>query len=239
MQHDLFHVYTVDQHILMVVRNLRRFTMREHAHEYPFCSQLMANFAQPWLLYIAALFHDIAKGRGGDHSKLGMDDARRFCRDHALSDAGHRAGGVPGRAAPDDVARGAEAGHVRSRRDQRLSPRMVKDERHLTALYLLTVADIRGTSPKVWNAWKGQAARRPVPDDAARARRRGAIGRPRAEEPPGRGAGDAAAVRPAGACARRAVAAARRRLLPAPRRIRHRLADAHAVQPARQPTRRW
>ena len=75
MQHDLFHVYTVDQHILMVVRNMRRFTMTEHAHEYPFCSQLMANFAQPWLLYVGALFHDIAKGRGGDHSKLGTVDA--------------------------------------------------------------------------------------------------------------------------------------------------------------------
>jgi [protein-PII] uridylyltransferase len=63
MQHDLFHIYTVDQHILMVVRNLRRFTMAEHAHEYPFCSQLMADWDRPWLLYIAALFHDIAKGR--------------------------------------------------------------------------------------------------------------------------------------------------------------------------------
>lgn len=80
MQHDLFHVYTVDQHILMVVRNLRRFAMDEHAHEYPFCSQLMASFDKPWLLYLAALFHDIAKGRGGDHSVLGKTDARRFCR---------------------------------------------------------------------------------------------------------------------------------------------------------------
>jgi [protein-PII] uridylyltransferase len=67
MQHDLFHVYTVDQHIMMVVRNMRCFTMSEHAHEYPFCSQLIANFRDPWLLYVAALFHDIAKGRGGDH----------------------------------------------------------------------------------------------------------------------------------------------------------------------------
>ncbi|HEY0062970.1 MAG TPA: [protein-PII] uridylyltransferase, partial [Telluria sp.] len=84
MQHDLFHVYTVDQHIMMVVRNMRRFTMTEHAHEYPFCSQLIANFRKNWLLYIAALFHDIAKGRGGDHSKLGTVDAAQFCEDHAL-----------------------------------------------------------------------------------------------------------------------------------------------------------
>jgi [protein-PII] uridylyltransferase len=83
MQHDLFHVYTVDQHILMVVRNMRRFTMSEHA-EYPFCSQLMAA-SQPWVLYVAALFHDIAKGRGGDHSKLGMADARAFCEQHGIS----------------------------------------------------------------------------------------------------------------------------------------------------------
>jgi [protein-PII] uridylyltransferase len=71
MQHDLFHVYTVDQHILQVMRNLRRFAMPEFAHEYPFCSRLMTGFEKRWLLYIAALFHDIAKGRGGDHSQLG------------------------------------------------------------------------------------------------------------------------------------------------------------------------
>src|SRR4030095_6023488 len=82
MQHDLFHVYTVDQHILQALRNLRRFTLSEHAHEYPLCSQLMADFDKPWLLYIAALFHDIAKGRGGDHSELGARDARRFCCEH-------------------------------------------------------------------------------------------------------------------------------------------------------------
>ncbi|MET0320267.1 MAG: [protein-PII] uridylyltransferase, partial [Duganella sp.] len=86
MQHDLFHVYTVDQHIMMVVRNLRRFTMPEHAHEYPFCSQLIADFHDRWLLYVAALFHDIAKGRGGDHSKLGMIDAEQFCRQHGISE---------------------------------------------------------------------------------------------------------------------------------------------------------
>ena len=155
MQHDLFHVYTVDQHILMVVRNVRRFTMTEHAHEYPFCSQLMANFAQPWLLYIAALFHDIAKGRGGDHSKLGMGDARRFCRDHSLS--------------KEDtelvvflVEHHLSMSHVAQKQDLsdpeviRNFATLVKNERHLTALYLLTVADIRGTSPKVWNAWKGK-----------------------------------------------------------------------------------
>ncbi len=84
MQHDLFHVYTVDQHILMVLRNVRRFFIPEHTHEYPFCSQLAATFDKPWLLYIAALFHDVAKGRGGDHSDLGAVEVRRFCRDHRI-----------------------------------------------------------------------------------------------------------------------------------------------------------
>jgi [protein-PII] uridylyltransferase len=84
MQHDLFHVYTVDQHILMVLRNVRRFFMAEHAHEYPFCSQLAAGWDKPWILFAAALFHDIAKGRGGDHSQLGRGEVRKFARDHNL-----------------------------------------------------------------------------------------------------------------------------------------------------------
>jgi [protein-PII] uridylyltransferase len=155
MQHDLFHVYTVDQHTLMVVRNVRRFTMTEHAHEYPFCSQLMANFSQPWVLYIAALFHDIAKGRGGDHSKLGMADARQFCERHGISKEN-----------TELVVFLVEHHLTMSQfaQKQDLSDpdvilqftKLIKDERHLTALYLLTVADIRGTSPKVWNAWKGK-----------------------------------------------------------------------------------
>jgi len=155
MQHDLFHAYTVDQHILMVVRNLRRFTMPEHAHEYPFCSQLMANFNQPWVLYIAALFHDIAKGRGGDHSLLGMADAKKFCYDHGLSKANTEL-------IIFLVEKHLTMSHVAQKQDlsdpdvvQNFA-NVVKDERHLTALYLLTVSDIRGTSPKVWNAWKGK-----------------------------------------------------------------------------------
>jgi [protein-PII] uridylyltransferase len=155
MQHDLFHVYTVDQHILMVVRNVRRFTMSEHAHEYPFCSQLMADFAQPWLLYIAALFHDIAKGRGGDHSKLGMKDAEKFCIDHGLStdDTELVVFLVENHLTMSQVAQKQDLSNPEVIQD---FATLVKDERHLTALYLLTVADIRGTSPKVWNAWKGK-----------------------------------------------------------------------------------
>ncbi len=155
MQHDLFHVYTVDQHILMVVRNVRRFAIPEHSHEYPFCSQLIANFHKPWLIYIAALFHDIAKGRGGDHSVLGKADARRFCRDHGLSkdDTDFIVFLVEQHLLMSQVAQKQDLSDpdvVRAFVDT------VKDERRLTALYLLTVADIRGTSPKVWNAWKGK-----------------------------------------------------------------------------------
>jgi [protein-PII] uridylyltransferase len=155
MQHDLFHVYTVDQHILMVLRNVRRFFMAEHAHEYPFCSQLAAGWDKPWILYVAALFHDIAKGRGGDHSELGAHDVRRFCRQHAI-----------GREDAEIIAFVVQEHLSMSRIAQKSDlsdpdviaafAKRVGNERRLTALYLLTVADIRGTSPKVWNAWKGK-----------------------------------------------------------------------------------
>ena len=155
MQHDLFHVYTVDQHILMVVRNLRRFTMDEHAHEYPFCSQLMAGYDKPWLLYVAALFHDIAKGRGGDHSELGAIDARRFCKQHGMTDEDTQlvAFLVENHLTMSSVAQKQDLSDPAV--IERFA-RQVGTEERLTTLYLLTVADIRGTSPKVWNAWKGK-----------------------------------------------------------------------------------
>ena len=155
MQHDLFHVYTVDQHILMVLRNVRRFFIPEHAHEYPFCSQLAATFDRPWLLYVAALFHDVAKGRGGDHSTLGEREVRRFCRDHGIT-------GEDARLVEFLVLHHLTMSRIAQKED--LSDpdviaefaRSIGSERRLTALYLLTIADIRGTSPKVWNAWKGK-----------------------------------------------------------------------------------
>ncbi|MEA5097286.1 MAG: [protein-PII] uridylyltransferase [Burkholderiaceae bacterium] len=155
MQHDLFHIYTVDQHILTVVHNVRRFALPEHAHEFPFCSQLMANFSRPWLLYIAALLHDIAKGRGGDHSQLGMEDARQFCRQHRLNDddAGLVVFLVGQHLTMSHVAQKKDLSDTGTIRDFAV---LVGNERRLTALYLLTVADIRATSPQVWNAWKGK-----------------------------------------------------------------------------------
>jgi [protein-PII] uridylyltransferase len=155
MQHDLFHVYTVDEHILMVIRNLRRFTEPQHAHEYPLCSRLIGDFDRKELLYLAALFHDIAKGRGGDHSTLGARDARRFCLEQGLW------------AREADLVAWLVAEHLTmsstAQKQDITDPAIVRafavkvgSEERLIALYLLTVADIRGTSPKVWNAWKAK-----------------------------------------------------------------------------------
>ncbi len=155
MQHDLFHVYTVDQHILMVLRNLRRFTMPEFAHEFPLCTELMSGFERRWLLFVAALYHDIAKGRGGDHSELGAKDVRAFARRHGLSaeDRDLVAFLVENHLAMSHVAQKQD---VYDPEIVRAFAERVKTERRLAALYLLTVADVRGTSPKVWNAWKGK-----------------------------------------------------------------------------------
>jgi [protein-PII] uridylyltransferase len=155
MQHDLFHVYTVDQHILMVLRNVRRFFIAEHAHEYPFCSQLAAGWDKPYILYTAALFHDIAKGRGGDHSELGAREVRRFCKQHTIAaeDCQLIEFLVREHLAMSRVAQKQDLGDPAVINAFALR---VGNERYLKALYLLTVADIRGTSPKVWNAWKGK-----------------------------------------------------------------------------------
>ena len=155
MQHDLFHVYTVDQHILMVVRNVRRFFIPEHAHEYPFCSQLASQWDKPWILCVAAIFHDVAKGRGGDHSELGGAEARRFCRDHGIT--GEDASLIEFLVREHlTMSRIAQKEDLSDADVIAAFARRVGTPRRLTALYLLTVADIRGTSPKVWNAWKGK-----------------------------------------------------------------------------------
>jgi [protein-PII] uridylyltransferase len=155
MQHDLFHVYTVDQHILMVLRNVRRFFMAEHAHEYPFCSQLAGGWDKPWILYVAALFHDIGKGRGGDHSQIGAEEVRRFCRQHGVDREDARL--------IEFLVREHLTMSTVAQKQDLSDPDVIAafahrvgNERNLTAMYLLTVADIRGTSPKVWNAWKGK-----------------------------------------------------------------------------------
>ncbi|MCL2076257.1 MAG: [protein-PII] uridylyltransferase [Betaproteobacteria bacterium] len=155
MQHDLFHVYTVDQHILQTLRNLRRFALDEYAHEYPECSRLHNAFARPWTLYVAALFHDIAKGRGGDHSLLGMEDARVFSEAHEIdAEDAELIVWLVGKhllmsqvAQKEDISNPAVIAAFAAE---------ARDHRRLTALYLLTVADIRATGPKLWNDWKAR-----------------------------------------------------------------------------------
>jgi len=187
MQHDLFHVYTVDQHIMMVVRNLRRFAIVEHAHEYPLCSQLMATMDKPWRLYLAALFHDIAKGRGGDHSTLGAVDVREFCAAHFVDkeDTDLIAFLVEHHLTLSTVAQKQD---ISDPSVVESFAQIVQNEDRLIALYLLTVADVRGTSPKVWNNWKAKlleelfrntrhflSGEMPKPTDRMGARRREAL----------------------------------------------------------------
>jgi len=154
MQHDLFHVYTVDEHTLFVLRNIRRFTVPKHHHEFPLASAISKRLVKPERLYVAALFHDIAKGRGGDHSLLGEREVQKFCVRHDLSD-------YDTRFIAWLVARHLLMSAVAQRQDiydpdvVQAFARQVGDQEHLDNLYLLTVADIRGTSPNVWNDWKG------------------------------------------------------------------------------------
>jgi [protein-PII] uridylyltransferase len=153
MQHDLFHVYTVDAHTLFVVRNLRRFTVPVFRHEFPFASELTQHVVKPERLMLAGLFHDIAKGRGGDHSELGEHEVIAFCRRHGLSD-------YDTRFIAWLVRRHLLMSHVAQREDINdpevvlRFAQQVGDAERLDHLYLLTVADMRATSPNVWNVWK-------------------------------------------------------------------------------------
>jgi [protein-PII] uridylyltransferase len=153
MQYDLFHVYTVDEHTLFVIRNLRRFTVPEHHHEFPLCSQLIQRIAKPELLYLAGLFHDIAKGRGGDHSVLGEEEALRFCSRLGLSqyDARFVAWLVRNHLVMSATAQRRDISDPDVINE---FAALVGDQMHLKYLYLLTVADIRATSPSLWNGWK-------------------------------------------------------------------------------------
>ncbi|MFC1602662.1 [protein-PII] uridylyltransferase [Pseudomonadota bacterium] len=158
MQYDLFHVYTVDEHTLFVTRNLRRFAVAEHAHEYPLCSEVIDSLPKPELLYLAGLFHDIGKGRGGDHSAIGAVDARKFCNHHDLSEFDSEL-----------VAWLVEKHLIFSMTAQRKDtsdPDVIQefaeeigDTTRLDYLYLLTVADARATNPARWNSWKNALLR--------------------------------------------------------------------------------
>ncbi|WP_019627014.1 [protein-PII] uridylyltransferase [Thioalkalivibrio sp. ALJT] len=153
MQYDLFHAYTVDEHTLNVVRNARRLALPEFAHEQPLASRIHADLERPDRLVLAALFHDIAKGRGGDHSELGAHDALHFCQQHGLSDADATTVAW--------LVRSHLLMSLTAQRKDLSDPEVVRDfarevrtRERLDLLYLLTIADIRGTNPELWNSWK-------------------------------------------------------------------------------------
>jgi [protein-PII] uridylyltransferase len=153
MQHDLFHVYTVDEHTMFVVRNLRRLTVPEFAHEFPLCSQIIAGINNQEVLTLAGFFHDIGKGLGGDHSVIGATDAMHFCQEHGVNEQDTK------------MIMWLVKNHLlmsmTAQRKDISDPEIIAEfaaqvgsQYRLDSLYLLTVADIRATSPDVWNSWK-------------------------------------------------------------------------------------
>ncbi len=153
MQFDMFHSYTVDEHTLFLIKNLTHFCHQEAQNSLPICYKIMQDLEKVYLIYFAGLFHDIAKGRGGDHSTLGAKDALEFCTNLGLSD--------------DDaqlIAWLVEHHLIMSATSQRKdisNPNVIQEfisevnsQEKLDLMYILTVADIQATSPKLWNAWK-------------------------------------------------------------------------------------
>ncbi len=158
MQYDLFHAYTVDEHVLFVVRNLRRLGLPEFRHELPLASDVFPLIAKPELLYLAGLYHDIGKGQGGDHSVIGEQLARDFCHRHGLAE--HDARLVCW------LVRNHLLMSLTAQRKDISDPEVIREfayqvgsEERLNHLYLLTVADIRGTNPTLWNAWRDSLLR--------------------------------------------------------------------------------
>ncbi len=158
MQHDLFHIYTVDAHTLQLVENLRRLWLPEYKHRFPISSQTIRHLPKVELIYIAGLYHDIAKGRGGDHSELGCHDARAFCERHSFSK--HDTELIVW------LVRNHLLMSVTAQRKDISDPeviwefaRIVKDQEHLDHLFILTVADINATNPSMWNSWRASLMR--------------------------------------------------------------------------------
>ena len=153
MQYDLFHAYTVDAHTLFVVSNLRRLAITRYNHELPQLSRIMQALPKPEIAYLAALFHDIAKGRGGDHSELGAVDAEAFCLEQGLTryDARLVAWLVQNHL---QLSVTAQKQDISDPEVVNAFARRVGDETHLDHLYVLTAADVRGTNPRLWNSWK-------------------------------------------------------------------------------------
>ena len=171
MQHDLFHIYTVDAHTMRVIRNMVRLTGTEAQSEYPLASRLIHRLPKLDTLYIAGLYHDVAKGRGGDHSELGAIDAEAFCQRHHLSERDTQL-----------ISWLVENHLFMSMTAQRKDisdpdiiqafARAMPSQAHLDYLYILTVCDISATNPKLWNTWRASLLRQ-LYIEAKRALRRG------------------------------------------------------------------
>lgn len=153
-QHDLFHIYPVDVHTLELITNIRRLVQPEEAAKFPVSSHIFKNLPKPELIIIAALYHDIAKGRGGDHSVLGAVDVAEFGERHGLQ------------AQEISLLQWLIENHLLmstiSQREDTSDPdviykfaKHVGDQRHLDHLWVLTVADINATNPRLWTEWKG------------------------------------------------------------------------------------
>lgn len=153
MQFDLFHAYSVDEHSYRVVKNLYQFSQREHNHKFPLCSKIMQRVRKPEVLYLAGIFHDIAKGRGGDHAQLGAVDALIFCQSHQMNK--HDSNMVSW-LVESHLLMSVTAQHrdISDENVIRTFGKIVRDETHLDHLYCLTVADMRATNESLWNSWK-------------------------------------------------------------------------------------
>ncbi len=153
MQYDLFHVYTVDDHTLQVMENMRRFRHPEAAEKFPIAAQLFHRLPKIELLYIAGLYHDVAKGRGGDHSVLGKRDAELFCRRHRLGKWDTALVGwlVEHHLLMSSIAQRED---IQDPEVVNRFAKLVGDQTHLDYLYVLTVADIYGTNSTLWNTWR-------------------------------------------------------------------------------------
>ena len=158
MQHDLFHIYTVDAHTLQVVENMRRFLRPSAEENFPVAAHIVKTLPKLELLYIAGLYHDIAKGRGGDHSTLGMADAVAFCERHRLSswDAKLVSWLVDKHLLMSMTAQRKDISDPEVIHE---FARTMGDKLHLDYLYTMTVADIRATNPKLWNSWRATLLR--------------------------------------------------------------------------------